>query len=82
MNHEGNAINREEYAKGYTLYALDLTPDLSSGDHYNLVKEGNLRMELQFQRPLTTTVNVVVYDELDNLTGIDKALNVIFDYTS
>ena len=28
----GNLISREDYAKGYALYAIDLTPDLTSSD--------------------------------------------------
>ncbi|KAJ8018759.1 hypothetical protein HOLleu_43082 [Holothuria leucospilota] len=79
---EGNAISRKDYPGGYTLYAFDLTPDLSSGGHYNLVKQGNLRMEMQFQQPLPTTVNVIVYAEMDNVIEIDRARNVVFDYTS
>ncbi|KAJ8045639.1 hypothetical protein HOLleu_08684 [Holothuria leucospilota] len=79
---EGNAISRKDYPGGYTLYAFDLTPDLSSGGHYNLVKQGNLRMEMQFEQPLATTVNVVVYAEMDNIIEIDRARNVVFDYTS
>ncbi|KAJ8048851.1 hypothetical protein HOLleu_01326 [Holothuria leucospilota] len=79
---EGNAISRKDYPGGYTLYAFDLTPDLSSGGHYNLVKQGNLRMEMQFEQPLPTTVNVIVYAEIDNIIEIDRARNVVFDYTS
>ncbi|PIK55304.1 hypothetical protein BSL78_07776 [Apostichopus japonicus] len=78
----GNAISRDDYLNGYTLYAFDLTPDLSSGGHFNLVKQGNLRMELHFAQPLDTTVNVFVYAELDNIVEIDKARNVVFDYAS
>ena len=26
---EGNAIMKKEYAKGYTLFAFDVTPDIS-----------------------------------------------------
>ena len=40
---EGIYLNRYEYDNGYTLFAFDLTPDLSAdGGHLNLIKEGNL----------------------------------------
>ena len=79
---EGNAITRKEYPKGYTLYAFNLTPDLSGGGHFNLIKQGNLRIELQFAKPLTKTINVIIYGELDNIIEIDRSRNVVFDYTS
>ncbi|CAF1109977.1 unnamed protein product [Brachionus calyciflorus] len=38
----GNDISREDYPKGYSLFAFDLTPDFCSGDQFNVIKTGNL----------------------------------------
>ncbi|XP_054769406.1 uncharacterized protein F54H12.2-like [Lytechinus pictus] len=76
----GIAINREEYARGYTLYAFDLTPDLSDGCHLNLVKEGNVRLEAGFDVALPNTLNCIVYSESQGLIQIDRSRNVIYDF--
>lgn len=77
----GNHISRQEFDLGYTLYAFDLSPDLSSGQHFNLKKQGNLRLELHFRTPLPTGVNIIVYAEFENILEIDRARNILFDYT-
>lgn len=76
----GNTISLTEYPKGYTLYAFDLTPDLCDGEHFNLRKQGNLRLELHFASALANTVNVIAYAEFENTIEIDKSRNIIFDY--
>lgn len=73
-------INRVEYARGYTLFAFDLTPDQEGGDHYSLIKTGNLRAEFRFARPLPTTVNMIVYGVFDNVIEINHRRNVLYDY--
>ena len=35
-------ITYGNYKVGNTLYAFDLTPDLCSADHFNLLKDGSL----------------------------------------
>ena len=65
---EGNDISREDFAKGYALYALDL----SSGGHFNLVKHGNLRLVMHFASPLRETANVIIYAEFNNMLEIDQ----------
>ncbi|XP_071476684.1 uncharacterized protein F54H12.2-like [Diadema antillarum] len=77
---KGININREEYCEGYTLFAFDLTPDLSDGCHLNLIKQGNLRLELQFDVAIPNTVNCIVYSEGQGLIQIDKSRNIIYDY--
>ena len=79
---QGNHISWEDYGKGYTLFAFDLTPDLSDGGHFNVIKQGNLRLELHFQAQLEESVNAIVYAEFDNVIEIDKARNVVFDYSA
>ncbi|XP_020299232.1 uncharacterized protein F54H12.2-like [Pseudomyrmex gracilis] len=75
---EGNAISRDAYAHGYTLFAFDLTPDLSANcvDHWNLVKHGSLR----FEKALETTINCLVYAEFDSVLEIDSSRQIIVDY--
>ena len=79
---QGNGISREEYADGYTLFAFDLTPDSDNSGHFHVVKTGNLRLELHFSMQLARAINVIVYAEFDNVIEIDKARNVLFDYSA
>jgi len=54
---EGNDISRSDYPKGFTLYAFDLTPDLAEHDHFNLRREGSVRIDMKFGTALTATIN-------------------------
>lgn len=79
---EGNDITYTEYSKGFTLYAFDVTPDLSAHEsHWNLQKQGVVRLELRFAAALPSAVNCIVYSEFNNLVEIDKNRSVIVDYS-
>ena len=80
MRDEGNQISREDFAGGYALYAFDLTADLCEGDHFNLVKQGNIRLDMKFAQALPNTINVIAFAEFENILEIDRSRNVIFDY--
>ncbi|KAK3921623.1 LOW QUALITY PROTEIN: hypothetical protein KUF71_010795 [Frankliniella fusca] len=78
---EGNDITYAEYPRGYTLYAFDISQDLSANEsHWNLQRQGIVRMEVKFAKPLTTAVNCIVFSEFYNLIEIDKNRNVVVDY--
>ena len=78
----GNQVTRSDYSQGYTLFAFDLTPDHCPGEHFELIKQGNLRVELHFAQPLANTVNLIVYAEFQNVIEIDANRNVLYDFTS
>ena len=80
MRDEGNQISRDDFAGGYALYAFDLTPDLAENDHFNLIKSGNVRIDMKFSEALARTINVIVFAEFENILEIDRSRNVIFDY--
>lgn len=74
-------IDVSEYKNGYTLYAIDLTPDLASGQsHTSINKTGNIAIDLKFDTALTETVSLVVYSEFRNIIEIDKTRGVFTDY--
>ena len=76
----GSSIDINDFQKGYAIFAYDLTADLCNDDHFNLIKTGSLRMQLNFEEELTTNIIVIVYLEYQNLIEINKNRQVIFDY--
>ncbi|XP_054721362.1 uncharacterized protein F54H12.2-like [Uloborus diversus] len=83
---QGIFMSREEYINGNTLFAFNLSPDLCNGDHLNLIKHSNLRLEIKFSQPLSQTK---LYQELKdvefheglppNINRISNSLIVIDD---
>jgi hypothetical protein len=79
---EGNDIDRTDFASGYALYAFDLSPDLSENDHFNLTRQGTVRLDMKFANALPNTVTVVTYAEFENIIEIDRNRNVVFDFNN
>lgn len=78
---EGNQIKYEDYPRGLTLFAFDLSPDLSASEpHWNLQRQGTLRLEVKFAEALAQPINCVIHAQFQNLIEIDKNRNVIVDY--
>ena len=78
-----NAIDITEYPNGYFILAFDLTPDLCSSEHYNILKDGNLEIVLRFKNDAeikNTAITLIVYLEFDNILEITKNRNILCNY--
>jgi len=73
-------LDRTSFSRGYALYAFDLTPHLGADDHFNLTKQGSMRLVLKFHDALTENVSVIAYAEFQNVVEIDRNRNVIYDF--
>ena len=90
MNYNtGLDISREDYPKGYTLYAFDLTPDMcGSSPYFNTVQRGSLTVDITFadapstQDDKPTAIAMVCYGDFENVIQIDSERNVIYDMSS
>lgn len=84
FSNEGNCISRESYIKGHCFYIFDLTPDLSANcnTHWNLIKQGTMRLDLRFEKVLKESVNCLIYAEYHNILEIDSNRQVIVDFNN
>ena len=78
----GIDISYEDYMNGCTLFCFDLSPSLIDGHVAEPIKSGNLRLEVTFSKALPEPVHVIVYGEQDGLVEIDKARQVISDFSA
>ena len=77
----GCGVNRDDYANGYCLYAWDLNADLSGGeDHFQLMRNSNVRLELKFRTALANPTIVIVYAEFENMIMVDANRNVATNF--
>jgi len=77
-------ITRQEYGKGFTIFAFNFTPDLSDGvaksGYVSPVVRGNLRVELKFAQPIQELVTAIIFCEFDNLIEIQNSRFAIKDF--
>ena len=59
---------------------FNLTPDLSDGPHFDLVRRGNIQLEARFSQNLAQALTCVVHAEYDSVLEINRARNVATDY--
>jgi len=78
---ESNGISRSTYPQRNALYVFDLSPDLAELDHFNLQKQGSVRLVLKFRQALADNVSVIAYAKFENLIEIDRNRNVIYDFS-
>jgi hypothetical protein len=81
MGDRGLDITKHDFKNGNCLYAFDLSADLCNSEHFNLVKIGNTRLEIDFSAGVPENVTVVVYLEYENILEINKNRKILFDYT-
>lgn len=75
----GFGISREMFINGYTIFAWDLTPDACNGWHQHTPIGRGLDLDLAFDAPLPTTVNVLLYASFESAIFINKE-NVVTGY--
>ena len=80
MKDERTDIRIENSKAGYTFFAFHLTADLAEEGHFNLMKHGNVCLDLTFGTALPNAIDVTAYAEFESVLKIDKSRNIIIDY--
>jgi hypothetical protein len=75
----GFSISREMFMNGYSIFAWDLTPDSCNGWHFHNAIGRGVDIDLAFEAPLQTTVNVLIYASFESSLFINKD-NVVTGY--
>ena len=68
----GNDIDRNDFSDGYTIFCFEFTLDLSSGDHFDIVRYENLVLKINFKKVLDRPINCITYLEFDSIITYDK----------
>lgn len=73
------SITPEEYAKGYFFYSFYMAPDQEVGSDLNNIsgRPAQIKVDVQFSKPLTETVQMLIYSEYDTEVKIDITRRVL-----
>jgi len=77
----GHQITHDMFVNVYFMLLFDLTPDQGASEAATSQHEqGNIRLELKFDKPLPEAITCLLYLEFDNSVLINLARNVTTDY--
>jgi hypothetical protein len=73
-------ITLEMFRKCYYILGFGLTPDREADEeHIRLLRQGNVRIEARFKKPLPETVTYILYAEFPGHIEIDNSRKVIVE---
>ena len=73
-------ITLEMFTKGYYILGFDLTLDREADEeHICFPRQGNLRIEARFKKPLPEPNSSILYAEFPGNVEIDKTRNVTIE---
>ena len=73
----GLQVTHDMFKAGYFMLLFDLTPDRAASEgHVSLPTQGNIRLELKFDKPLPDAVTCLLYLEYENSVRIDQLRSV------
>ena len=73
-------ITYQEYKEGYTLFAFDLNPDVSSCEHFSSLQDGIIDLTFQKLEAHKVSYTCICYCEYDNIIELNKHRQPSFDY--
>lgn len=74
----GNGLSRKQFADGgNVIFCFDLEPTFEQGEYLTLLKQGNVRLEVQFGTALPKTVTAIVWGQYSALFEINQARDII-----
>jgi len=72
----GLEITRSAFNKGFAIYDFDFSPSDLGGFYINLVRQGNVRLEVKFATNTTETLNCLALAEFLCLIEIDQSRDI------
>ncbi len=79
---KSNGIQYTDYANGYFVAGLDLSPDGSDAGHWELIRDGSTYLKVSFDQDISAGgLKVIIFGEFDNMLALDTMRNVYYDYS-
>jgi hypothetical protein len=76
ISNEGNCISKRHFAEGCYLQIFDLSPDNCAGFHQHSPVKCDIKLEIDFARPLDNAIMILVYAVFDAEVRIDSTKRV------
>jgi len=77
----GHQITHDMFVNGYFMLLIDLTPDQGASEaHTSHPEQGNIRVDMNFAKPIPEAITCLLYLEYDSTVHIRLARNVTTDY--
>ncbi|MES9902023.1 MAG: hypothetical protein ABW168_04985 [Sedimenticola sp.] len=77
LNDAGIQLNRDDINGGYALFAYQLEPLFDEGGYLTLLKQGNVRLDVQFSKSLPEPATCIIYSEYPGYFEVDQSRNIV-----